>query len=152
MLNNANHLKGLAIQATDGEIGTVDQLYFDDESWAIRYLTVKTGGWLGGRRVLISPIAVAHSDWPAKRLYVALTKKQVENSPDIDTDKPVSRQHEAAYLGITGIPIIGAVRFCGDQGITRRDWLLKSLLRRRPKRWKESRKSRRIHICATLQP
>ena len=104
MLNNANHLKGLAIHATDGEIGTVDQLYFDDESWAIRYLTVKTGGWLGGRRVLISPIAVAHSDWPAKRLYVALTKKQVENSPDINTDKPVSRQHEAAYLGYYGYP------------------------------------------------
>ena len=116
MLNNANHLKGLAIQATDGEIGTVDQLYFDDESWAIRYLTVKTGGWLGGRRVLISPIAVAHSDWPAKRLYVALTKKQVENSPDIDTDKPVSRQHEAAYLGILRVSqLLGRYVFVGTR-------------------------------------
>ena len=56
MLTNANHLKGLVIQATDGEIGTVDQFYFDDETWAIRYLTVETGGWLGGRQVLISPI------------------------------------------------------------------------------------------------
>jgi hypothetical protein len=43
MLANTTHLKGLVIRATDGEIGTVDQLYFDDESWAIRYLTVKTG-------------------------------------------------------------------------------------------------------------
>ena len=134
MLNNANHLKGLAIQATDGEIGTVDQLYFDDESWAIRYLTVKTGGWLGGRRVLISPIAVAHSDWPAKRLYVALTKSKwriARTSILTNPSRGSTRQHT---WDITGIPIIGAVPFCGDQGITRRDWLLKSLLRRRPKR------------------
>ena len=104
MLTNATHLKGLVIRATDGELGTVDQFYFDDETWAIRYLTVETGGWLGGRRVLISPISVVHTDWQAKRLDVALTKKQVENSPDIDTHQPVSRQHEAAYLGYYGYP------------------------------------------------
>jgi hypothetical protein len=152
MLKNANHLKGLVIRATDGEIGTVDQLYFDDETWAIRYLMIETGGWLGGRRVLISPISVVHTDWQAKRLDVALTKKRVENSPDIDTHKPVSRQHEAAYLGYYGYPNYWGGTFCGDRAITRRDWLLKSLLRKRPKRWKESRKSRRIHICAVLQP
>ncbi|MFZ3368536.1 MAG: PRC-barrel domain-containing protein [Candidatus Sulfotelmatobacter sp.] len=104
MLTNATHLKGLAIQATDGEIGTVDQFYFDDQTWAIRYLTVETGGWLGGRQVLISPISVVNTDWQAKRLDVALTKKQVENSPDIDTHRPVSRQHEAEYFGYYGYP------------------------------------------------
>ena len=46
MLTNVNQVKGLVIRATDGEIGTVDQLYFDDETWAIRYLTAATGGWL----------------------------------------------------------------------------------------------------------
>ena len=104
MLRNAKDLHGFTIRATDGEIGTVDQFYFDDETWAIRYLTVETGGWLSGRSVLISPISVVHTDWQAKRLDVALTKKQVENSPDIDTHKPVSRQHEAAYLGYYGYP------------------------------------------------
>ena len=104
MLTNIAHLKGLVIRATDGELGTVDQLYFDDETWAIRYLTVDTAGWLGGRRVLISPISVVATDWPAKRLDVALTKQQVENSPDINTHLPVSRQHEAAYFGYYGYP------------------------------------------------
>jgi hypothetical protein len=104
MLTNAAHLKGLTIRATDGELGTVDEFYFDDETWAIRYLTVETGGWLGGRQVLISPFSVVHADWQAKRLDVALTKRQVENSPDIDTHLPVSRQHEAAYLGYYGYP------------------------------------------------
>jgi hypothetical protein len=104
MLANATQLKGLVIQATDGEIGTVDQLYFDDETWAIRYLTVETGGWLGGREVLISPVSVMATDWQGKRLEVALTKKQVEGSPDIDTHRPVSRQDEATYLGYYGYP------------------------------------------------
>jgi PRC-barrel domain len=104
MLMNTTQLKGLVVRATDGDIGTVDQFYFDDEAWGIRYLMVETGGWLGGRRVLISPISVIQTDWQAKRLDVALTKKQVENSPIIDTHKPVSRQHEAAYLGYYGYP------------------------------------------------
>jgi hypothetical protein len=102
MLVNAAHLKGLVVRATDGELGTVDRFYFDDESWAIRYLTVDTGGWLGGRQVLISPISIVQTYWQAKRLDVSLTKKQVENSPDIDTHQPVSRQHEAAYMGYYG--------------------------------------------------
>jgi hypothetical protein len=104
MLRNATHLKGFTIRATDGDLGTVDQLYFDDETWAIRYFIVETGGWLLGRQVLISPISVVGTEWEAKRLDVALTKKQVENSPGIDTHQPVSRQHEAAYFGYYGYP------------------------------------------------
>jgi len=104
MLRNATQLQDFAIRATDGELGTVDELYFDDETWAIRYLTVETGGWLSGRQVLISPISVIHTDWRDKRLDVALTKRQVENSPNIATDKPVSRQHEIAYSGYYGYP------------------------------------------------
>ena len=97
MLTKTTHLKGLTIRATDGELGTVDQLYFDDKTWAIRYLTVETGGWLGGRGVLISPISIVRTDWQAKQVDVSLTKKQVEHSPDINTHQPVSRQHEAAF-------------------------------------------------------
>jgi len=104
MLRNTADLKGYAIRATDGELGAVDELYFDDKSWAIRYLVVETGGWLGGRRVLISPISVIDTDWQARRLDVALTKKEVEDSPDIDTQQPVSRQHEAEYYGYYGYP------------------------------------------------
>ena len=104
MLTNTKLLKGLTIRAVDGDLGTVDQFYFDDATWAIRYLTVETGGWLGGRQVLISPFSVISPDWAARRLDVALTKKQVENSPGIDTHQPVSRQHETAFLGYYGYP------------------------------------------------
>ena len=97
MLRNTNALKGLVIRATDGDLGTVDDFYFDDRTWTIRYLTVATGGWLGGRSVLISPSSIVRTDWQANSLDVALTKKQVQDSPDIDTHKPVSQQQDAAY-------------------------------------------------------
>jgi hypothetical protein len=104
MLRNAKDLHGFTIRATDGEFGTVEQVYFDDDTWAVRYLIVETGDWLVGRVVLISPISVVQTDWRAQRLNVALTKKQVANSPDINTHRPVSRQHEAAYNQYYGYP------------------------------------------------
>jgi hypothetical protein len=104
MLRNTNELKGMTIHATDGKLGTASEFYFDDEAWTIRYLTVDTGGWLSGRAVLISPYSILRMDMEARRLDVALTKKQVEGSPSIDTQKPVSRQHEASYLNYYGYP------------------------------------------------
>jgi hypothetical protein len=104
MLRNVKDLRGYAIRATDGVIGRVDDFYFDDEDWSIRYLVVDTGSWLSGRKVLISPIALGHAGWMGRQLPVALTRAQVEGSPDIDTRKPVSRQHEAQYCGYYGYP------------------------------------------------
>jgi hypothetical protein len=104
MLTNASFVKGLVIHATDGELGAVDQFFFDDETWAIRYLVVATDGWLGGRKVLISPMSIIRTDWQANRLEVALNRNQVEKSPDIDTHQPVSRQHEVNLLGYYGYP------------------------------------------------
>jgi len=97
MLKNSTFLKDLVIHATDGELGRVEEFYFDDEAWGIRYLIVRAGSWYNGRQVLISPISISSVDWVAKQLRVNLTTKQVQNSPGIDTDQPVSRQHEAAF-------------------------------------------------------
>jgi uncharacterized protein YrrD len=83
-----------AIGATDGEIGKVKEVYFDDHTWTIRYLIVETGSWLNGRKVLISPVALLTTDWKNKTFPVNLTKEQIKNSPDIDTELPVSRQEE----------------------------------------------------------
>ena len=104
MQNSTKDLKGNAIVATDGEIGKVDDFYFDDKSWTIRYLVADTGNWLLGRQVLLSPIAVGKADFSGGRINVKLTKKQVEESPSIDSDKPVSRQHEAYYHDYYGYP------------------------------------------------
>jgi hypothetical protein len=94
MLTRASELMRHSILATDGEIGSVEDLYFDDAHWTVRYLVVDTGDWLPGRQVLISPHAVSGHPTDG-RIPVALTKERIEASPSIDTDKPVSRQYEA---------------------------------------------------------
>lgn len=104
MLRTTNDLKGYAIHATDGNIGHVTDFYFDDEAWVIRYLVVDTGNWLSSRKVLISPIAIGNPNWTEKLLPVSISKDQVKNSPDIDTEKPVSRQYEMQYLGYYDYP------------------------------------------------
>jgi hypothetical protein len=98
MLHNSQYLEGCAIGATDGPIGEVKDLYFDDEAWVIRYLVVSTGSWLSHRKVLISPYAISQPQSDQGLLSARLTKEQVKNSPDIDTDKPISRQYETQYL------------------------------------------------------
>ncbi len=104
MLKSLKDIEKCAIGATDGDIGQVKDLYFDDHAWAIRYLIVDTGSWLSSRKVLISPISIHTPDWQANRLPAAVTRDQVKNSRDIDTDKPVSRQHELQYLDYSGYP------------------------------------------------
>ena len=104
MLRSSQKLEGIRILAANQEVGTVEEAYFDDEQWVVRYLVVDTGGWLGGRRVLISPYAVQSIDWQHRSIFVNLTRSQVEGSPRIDTDKPVSRQQEAEYHRYFGYP------------------------------------------------
>lgn len=99
MKRSIKSLLGYTMKETDGEIGKVNEFYFDDDSWTIRYFIVKTGNWLSGRKVLISPVVVEEPDWEKKEFPVNLTKEQIENSPDIDTDKPVSRQQEEQLSG-----------------------------------------------------
>jgi len=112
MLRSLQDLEKYTIGATDGDIGQVKDLYFDDGAWVIRYLIVDAGAWLASRKVLISPISIQKPDWAAHRLLAGITRSQVENSPDIDTDKPVSRQHEGQYLGYYGYPM-----YWGDAGL-----------------------------------
>ena len=94
MLRNVKSLLGHRIHATDGELGSVEDFYFDDRTWDLRYMVINTGGWLAGRKVLIAPVALETPDWKAGTLPVRLTREQVRNSPDIDTKKTVSRRHE----------------------------------------------------------
>lgn len=104
MMHGVKSLQGFGIAATDGEIGTVDDVYFDDDKWTIRHLIVDTGGWLTGRRVLLSPHAVTRVDWSYRIVHVNVTRQQVEDSADVDTDEPVSRQEESALHDHYGYP------------------------------------------------
>jgi hypothetical protein len=98
MLRKVRELLGYAIRAVDGSVGQVDDFFLDDETWVIRYLVADLGNWLPGRKVLISPITLEQPDWEQQIFPVNLTKDQIQNSPHIDTDKPISRQQETALF------------------------------------------------------
>jgi len=87
----------------------------DDERWIVRYLVVETGGFFGGRRVLISPISFRQVDWSTRGFHLALTKDKVKNSPSVDVNKPVSRQHELD-CSATRISRYWGTRDCGATG------------------------------------
>jgi hypothetical protein len=105
MLNEAATLKGYTLQCLDGAIGRVKEFYFDDRHWTIRYLVAETGNWLVGRQVLISPHALGAVNREEQHIAVQLSKRQIEDSPSLDSDKPVSRQFEATYYGYYGYPM-----------------------------------------------
>jgi hypothetical protein len=101
------------LDSLDGEIGTVTEFYFDDQHWTIRYLVADTGNWLVGRQVLISPHSLVDANKGEQRIAVNLTKKQIEDSPSLDSDKPVSRQFEEDYYGYYGWPMYWGSPYLG---------------------------------------
>jgi len=105
MLNRVKTLTGYSLACLDGIIGTVKEFYFDDQFWVIRYLVVDTGDWLPGRQVLISPHAMVAVMKEGQHIAINLKKQQIEDSPSLDSDKPVSRQFEERYHEFYGWPM-----------------------------------------------
>jgi hypothetical protein len=104
MLRNTSSIQNYVLLARDGEIGRCKDFLFDDEKWAVRYMLADTGKWLPGRKVLISPMALGVPDWSTRRFEVELTRHQIENSPPLDIDAPVSREYEKIYDKFFGTP------------------------------------------------
>jgi hypothetical protein len=104
MLIRAKSLKGYSLKSLDGDIGSASEFLFDDRHWAVRYFVANTGGWLSGRKVLISPYSLNSVNDSNEKVSVHLTKKQIEDSPSIDTDEPVSQQFESDFNGYYGYP------------------------------------------------
>jgi hypothetical protein len=117
MLRSTKGLVGFTISASDGDIGRVEALYFDDQHWTVRYFVVDTSWWLTGRRVLVSPASVRRPDWDRRRLPVALTKAQVQASPDVDAHQPISRQFETAFSEYYGIPYYWPAPYVGAEAL-----------------------------------
>ena len=97
MLIKAKTLEGYKLNSLDGEIGKVDEFYFDDHHWTVRYLIAETGGWLTGRQVLISPYSLTVVNTEEHYILTNLTQKKIEDSPPLESDIPVSQQYEESY-------------------------------------------------------
>lgn len=107
-------LAGYKLKAWDGDIGRLEEIFFDDRRWVVRYFVVRTGSWLLGRKVLIVPSVVTAVDDEQECLEVDLTREQIENAPPIDTALPVSLHYEREYYRYygwepywTGDPLFG---------------------------------------------
>jgi len=87
-------MKGYAVSGTDGRLGTASDLLFDDVSWRMRWLVVSTGDWFPNHDVLLPVSALGHLDPVRRRFRVALTVRQIRDSPHVEGDLPVSRQEE----------------------------------------------------------
>jgi hypothetical protein len=103
-LRSAKEVIGYHIQATDDEIGHVEDFILDDESWAIRYLVVDTSNWWFGKKVLVAPRWIDRIDWPQAKLFVRLTREQVKNSPEWDASAPINRGYEERLYDYYGRP------------------------------------------------
>jgi uncharacterized protein YrrD len=126
MIRSIQQLVGAGIEATDGSIGEVHDVYFDDSTWDVRYYVVDTGKWLPGRKVLIPPQTVRAAEPGEIGLPVMLTREQVRNSPDMDTDQPISRQAEFILYNHYGwtpywFPMEPAVVVVPDDGAAARE-------------------------------
>jgi uncharacterized protein YrrD len=114
MLHMAHKVAGAVVKGTDGDIGTLEDFYFEENRWTVRYLLVDTGKWFSGKRVLISPMSV-RSGWGKTGVRLGLTKDQVWNSPEFKDDEPLSRAGETHVLAYYGYPDYwGAASIWGD--------------------------------------
>jgi hypothetical protein len=112
MLRSLKDLEHYSLVATDGETGTVVDFLLDDELWTIRYLVAAANVATGARDVLIPPISFRAADRVTRRFRLALTRDKVRASPGIDTNQPVSRQHEIEHHRYFGYP-----RYWGGFGV-----------------------------------
>lgn len=104
MLIRVKKICGYKLHGKDGEIGKLKEIYFDDAYWTVRYMVVDTGTWLDGHKVLLTPHAVRKINCDERYIDVNLTNKQIEESPPLESHKPVSRQYEEEYYGYYGWP------------------------------------------------
>ncbi len=93
-LRSCKTVLGYRIEATDGEIGHVENMLVDDQSWAIRYLIVNTSNWWGGHQVLIAPPWISQVNWPDATVSIDLPRESIKNSPPYDAAKAFDRQQE----------------------------------------------------------
>ncbi|HZB93896.1 MAG TPA: PRC-barrel domain-containing protein [Stellaceae bacterium] len=112
MLWRCADFKGYQIAATDGSIGAVDDLLFDEAHWTLRWLVADTGGWLSGRKMLATPQWIRDIDWAERRVAVDLTREAVRTSPEYDPRASVEPRYEASLHG----PYAGGRRSRADEG------------------------------------
>ncbi len=98
-----SNLTSYGFLATDGEIGHLKEVYFDDLHWQVRYIVVKTDNWIAGRQVLLTPSTIQEIDDDNKLIHVSLSCEQIKKSPPIDSKQPVSKHYQQQFHSYYGL-------------------------------------------------
>jgi hypothetical protein len=96
-LRSTREVIGYHIQASDGEIGHVEDFMAEEENWTIGYMVVDTRNWLPGRKILVPPEQIESVTWDKKKVYVKMSQEDIKNSPEYDPSVPVERTHETRH-------------------------------------------------------
>ena len=115
-LRSSRAVTGYHIQATDGDIGHVEDFLVDDHSWAIRYMIVDTTNWWAGKKVLVAPAWIERVDWDESKVHVTVTRAQIKTSPEYDPARPVERAYETQLYDHYGVPPLLAASSATDPG------------------------------------
>ena len=102
MLRMISSLRGIDLHATDGHLGKVQDLFFEDRDWTVLYMSVDTAQWLPGRRVLVPPATFGEADWVERTINVMVTREEIETSPEIHLHESITREQEVAYFAHFG--------------------------------------------------
>jgi len=104
MLRSIKDMLDYSILATDGEIGHVSDILLGESDLKVRYLVIDTGGWLSGRKVLLSTAWLSSVAPHRKALVVKVDKKRIEESPPYDPDVEIPREYETRLHDHYGFP------------------------------------------------
>lgn len=98
-LRSTRAVTGYHLQATDGEIGHVEDFVIDDATWAIRYLLVGTRNWWPGKKVLVSPEWIDRVSWGESKVFLRMTREAIRQSPEYAEDSLITRDYETVLHG-----------------------------------------------------
>lgn len=105
MNRSVKHLHTCTLADRDGELGPVEEMYFDDEKWTIRYILASLEEMPERQRAAVSPVSVADVDWKSRTIVVDLSRDQVTGCPEIDPQEPIGREKERQLSKHYGIPV-----------------------------------------------
>jgi hypothetical protein len=103
-LQSTQEVIGYYIQASDGDIGHVEDFIADDAAWTMRYIVIDTRNWWPGKKVLVAPQWVTAVNWGESQVQVDLRCEDIKNSPEFDPAAPVNREYEERLYDFYGRP------------------------------------------------
>jgi len=93
------HLAGYKVEATDGDIGKVDEASNDAGAG---YIVVDTGPWIFGKKVLLPAGVISRVDATDEKVFVDRTKEEIKNAPEFDKDTYKDQAYRDSVGGYYG--------------------------------------------------